>query len=228
MRLNKYIASKNIASRREADKLIEEGKVVINGSVVTNKATIVSDDDKVEFLFDVKKIRENKVVIKLNKPKGYVVSNNAKEGIPILNLVNKDFNDIYPVGRLDKDSMGLIILTNDGVLAKKIIAPMSSVEKEYYVRVDNEITDGALEKLRFGLSLDGEKLKRANVVRIDKTSFYITLTEGKNRQIRRMCTKVGLEVIVLKRIRIAKIKLDRLKEGEYLKLNESEISSLFN
>ena len=226
MRLNKYIASLNIASRREADKLIQNGNVKINGIVNTNPAYRVSDDDKVEC--DIKDYKEDKIYIKLNKPRGYVVSSNKDEGKPIYNLIKNDFDNIYPVGRLDKDSSGLIILTNDGVFSRKIIGENTNCEKEYFVKVNDNIPDGALKKLEYGLTLDGQKLKPAKVKRINKNSFNIILTEGKNRQIRRMCQKIGFEVIILKRLRIADILLNDLKEGTFKHLTQNEINSVLN
>ncbi len=224
MRLNKYIASLNIASRREADKLIQNGNIKVNGEIITNPATQVNENDKVEC--NIKKYKEEKIYIKLNKPVGYVVSSNKKEGKPIYNLIKENFNNIYPVGRLDKDSKGLILLTNDGVFAKKIIGENTNCEKEYYVKVNDDIPDGALKKLEYGISLDGQKLKPAKIKRVNKNSFHIILTEGKNRQIRRMCQKVGFEVIILKRLRIAKILLEDLKEGYFKHLSQDEINSI--
>ena len=226
MRLNKYIASLNIASRREADKLIQNGMVKVNGEVITNPAVQVSENDKVEC--DIKDYKEDKIYIKLNKPRGYVVSSNKNEGKPIYNLIKHEFDNIYPVGRLDKDSNGLILLTNDGVFSKKIIGENSNCEKEYFVKVNDGVPDGALKKLEYGISLDGQKLKPAKVKRINKNSFHIILTEGKNRQIRRMCQKIGFEVIILKRLRIADILLNDLKEGTFKHLTQNEINSVLN
>ncbi len=226
MRLNKYIASLNIASRREADKLIQNGMVKVNGEVITNPAVQVSENDKVEC--DIKTYKEDKIYIKLNKPRGYVVSSNKNEGKPIYNLIKHEFDNIYPVGRLDKDSNGLILLTNDGVFSKKIIGENSNCEKEYFVKVNDGVPDGALKKLEYGLTLDGQKLKPAKVKRINKNSFHIILTEGKNRQIRRMCQKIGFEVVILKRLRIAEILLNDLKEGTFKHLTQNEINSVLN
>lgn len=223
MRLNKYLAHLNIASRREADRLIQEGKVKVNGEINTNPATQVEETDKIEY--DFNNYREKRISIKLNKPRGYVVSTNSKEGKTIYELI-KELQNVYPVGRLDKDSSGLIILTNDGVLSKKIIAPESECEKEYYVKVDCILGEKAIKKLEYGMSLDGHKLKRTIVKRIDEHSFYITLREGRNRQIRRMCNKIGCEVILLKRIRIAGILLGDLKEGHFTNLTDKEIESI--
>lgn len=228
MRLNKYIASLNIASRREADKLIKDGKVKINGEIITNPAVQVLENDEV--ICDIENYKSEKIYIKLNKPVGYVVSNNKKEGKPIYKLLSEKFDEkfknLYPVGRLDKDSKGLILFTNDGIFSRKIIGENGECEKEYYVKLNDNILDGDLKKLEFGISLDGKKLKPAIVKRISKNSFNIILKEGRNRQIRRMCEKVGFEVILLKRIRIANIYLNELKEGDFEYLTREEIDSI--
>lgn len=226
MRLNKYIASLNIASRREADKLIKDGKVKVNGNIVNNPAIQVEEKDKI--ICEIEDYKSEKIYIKLNKPIGYVVSNNKKEGKPIYKLLDEKLKNLYPVGRLDKDSKGLILFTNDGIFSRKIIGENSDCEKEYYVKLNDNISDGALKKLEFGISLDGKKLKPATVKRVSKNSFNIILKEGKNRQIRRMCEKVGFEVILLKRIRIAEIYLNELKEGDFEYLTKEEINSILN
>lgn len=226
MRLNKYISSLNIASRREADKLIKDGKVKVNGEIIINPAIQVGENDKI--ICDIEDYKNEKIYIKLNKPVGYVVSNNKKEGKPIYKLLDEKLKKLYPVGRLDKDSKGLILFTNDGVFSRKIIGEESECEKEYYVKLEGNISDGALKKLEFGISLDGKKLKRAIVKRISKNSFNIILKEGRNRQIRRMCEKVGFEVILLKRLRISNIYLNDLQEGKFEYLTKDEINSILN
>lgn len=226
MRLNKYIAYLNIASRREADKLIKDGKVKVNGEIIINPAIQVGENDKI--ICDIENYKNEKIYIKLNKPVGYVVSNNKKEGKPIYKLLDEKLKKLYPVGRLDKDSKGLILFTNDGVFSRKIIGEESECEKEYYVKIEGNISDGALKKLEFGISLDGKKLKRAIVKRVSKNSFNIILKEGRNRQIRRMCEKVGFEVILLKRLRISNIYLNDLQEGKFEYLTKDEINSILN
>ena len=226
MRLNKYIAYLNIASRREADKLIKYGKVKVNGEIIINPAIQVGENDKI--ICDIENYKNEKIYIKLNKPVGYVVSNNKKEGKPIYKLLDEKLKKLYPVGRLDKDSKGLILFTNDGVFSRKIIGEESECEKEYYVKIEGNISDGALKKLEFGISLDGKKLKRAIVKRVSKNSFNIILKEGRNRQIRRMCEKVGFEVILLKRLRISNIYLNDLQEGKFEYLTKDEINSILN
>lgn len=226
MRLNKYIAYLNIASRREADKLIKDGKVKVNGEIIINPAIQVGENDKI--ICNIENYKNEKIYIKLNKPIGYVVSNNKKEGKPIYELLDEKLKKLYPVGRLDKDSKGLILFTNDGVFSRKIIGEESECEKEYYVKLEGNISDGALKKLEFGISLDGKKLKPAIVKRVSKNSFNIILKEGRNRQIRRMCEKVGFEVILLKRLRISNIYLNDLQEGKFEYLTEEEINSVLN
>lgn len=226
MRLNKYISSLNIASRREADKLIKDGKVKVNGEIIINPAIQVGENDKI--ICDIENYKNEKIYIKLNKPVGYVVSNNKKEGKPIYKLLDEKLKKLYPVGRLDKDSKGLILFTNDGIFSKKIIGEESECEKEYYVKLEGNISDGALKKLEFGISLDGKKLKPAIVKRVSKNSFNIILKEGRNRQIRRMCEKVGFEVILLKRLRISNIYLNDLQEGKFEYLTKDEINSILN
>ena len=226
MRLNKYIAYLNIASRREADKLIKDGKVKVNGEIIINPAIQVDENDKI--ICDIENYKNEKIYIKLNKPVGYVVSNNKKEGKPIYKLLDEKLKELYPVGRLDKDSKGLILFTNDGIFSRKIIGEESECEKEYYVKLEGNISDGALKKLEFGISLDGKKLKPAIVKRISKNSFNIILKEGRNRQIRRMCEKVGFEVILLKRLRISNIYLNDLQEGKFEYLTKDEINSILN
>lgn len=226
MRLNKYIAYLNIASRREADKLIKDGKVKVNGEIIINPAIQVAENDKI--ICDIENYKNEKIYIKLNKPVGYVVSNNKKEGKPIHKLLDEKLKKLYPVGRLDKDSKGLILFTNDGIFSRKIIGEESECEKEYYVKLEGNISDGALKKLEFGISLDGKKLKPAIVKRVSKNSFNIILKEGRNRQIRRMCEKVGFEVILLKRLRISNIYLNDLQEGKFEYLTKDEINSILN
>lgn len=226
MRLNKYIAYLNIASRREADKLIKDGKVKVNGEIIINPAIQVGENDKI--ICNIENYKNEKIYIKLNKPVGYVVSNNKKEGKPIYKLLDEKLKKLYPVGRLDKDSKGLILFTNDGVFSRKIIGEESECEKEYYVKLEGNISDGDLKKLEFGISLDGKKLKPAIVKRVSKNSFNIILKEGRNRQIRRMCEKVGFEVILLKRLRISNIYLNDLQEGKFEYLTKDEINSILN
>lgn len=222
IRLNKFCAMQGFCSRREADRLIQDGKVILNGEVHTNPATRVDHQkDKVEFSFDVDRFQSERVYIMLNKPTGYVTSVNPDEGIPVFDLVDCG-KKVFPIGRLDKDSSGLLLFTDDSSIPKKVIGQLNHCQKEYFVKVNASIPDGALDKLREGINLWGQKTKPAIINRIGSSTFKIILVEGKNRQIRRMCQKVGYSVVQLKRIRMHTIKLGTLDVGRwrYLKLRE--------
>ena len=208
VRLNKYIASAGICSRRKADEMIEQGLVNVNGKRVSELGYLVSEKDKV--FIEGKLIHPLKhEYYRFYKPAGYITTADDEKGRKtIYDILPKELHHLKPVGRLDKDSKGLILFTNDGVFSRKIIGEESECEKEYYVKLEGNISDGALKKLEFGISLDGKKLKPAIVKRVSKNSFNIILKEGRNRQIRRMCEKVGFEVILLKRLRISNIYLN--------------------
>jgi 23S rRNA pseudouridine2604 synthase len=227
IRLNKYIAHSGICSRREADRLIQEGKVVVNGETETNPARHINPGtDKISYAFDTKNLETSRIYIKLNKPAGYVVSGNPDEGIPVSELVKDIPADILPIGRIDKESCGLLLFTNDSSLPKKIIGENSLCEKEYYVRTEHPVPDWALERFRKGMAILGEKTKPAKTRRLSPDAFLIILTEGKNRQIRRMCRKTGTKIEVLKRVRIGEIRLGKLKEGKWEKLSSEETDYL--
>jgi len=161
----------------------------------------------------------------INKPKNVVTTCKAKGEIGVLDLINIK-ERVYPVGRLDKDSTGLLLLTNDGVLANRLIHPKYEHEKEYVVKVKVYISDGALKRISKGMKLFGKKTLPAKVKRLSKTKFKIILKEGKNRQIRRLCRKVGNEVVELKRIRVAGLMLGNLSIGEWRYLSREEIKRL--
>jgi 23S rRNA pseudouridine2604 synthase len=234
LRLSKLMSERGICSRREADSLIERKLVKVNGELAT-LGLKVKRSDKILVLNQAQSLLDNKVTIALHKPRGYVSSQPEKNYEHALSLVKKknyfgehykDFNPkgLAPLGRLDIDSTGLILYSQKGSLAKKIIGSNSLVEKEYEVNVtDGELSDAVLSKLSFGLSLDGEKLKRAKVKKISPTFFKITLIQGKKRQIRRMCELVGLKVTRLKRIRIGKLKLNDLPEGSWTFVNDFDL-----
>ncbi|MFC1732942.1 pseudouridine synthase [candidate division KSB1 bacterium] len=230
VRLNKYLAEQGIASRREADRLIADGLISVNGNVVKEMGVKVdSEKDKVSVSDKIVEIQKKLVHIALNKPIGYVASvkRTEIEKNIVLDLV-KIKERIYPVGRLDKDTTGLIILTNDGTLTYKLTHPSAECEKEYEVTVANPINKGQLDKLKAGVKLWGEKTKETKIRQIGTRSMRIVLTEGKNRQIRRICQKVGLPVVRLKRIRIKNLKLGGLPEGKWRFLQPDEVESLKN
>lgn len=224
-RINKYLSEVGYCSRRAADKLLEEGRIKINGRI-PELGTKISDEDVVEV--DGKPIRESEekpIYIAFNKPVGIVCTTDTKrEKNNIIDYINHD-KRIFPVGRLDKPSEGLILLTNDGDIVNKILRSKNNHEKEYLVRVDKPINTKFLEKMRNGVPILDTVTKKCEVDRIDDMTFRIVLTQGLNRQIRRMCEFLGYEVKKLKRIRIMNIKLD-LPLGKWRNLTEEELSTL--
>lgn len=227
IRINKYIASSGVCSRRNADDIISSGRVKINGQVITELGTKVTNKDVVEIDGKIISIEANKVYIMLNKPKGYVTTSKEQFNRPsVLELVNVR-ERVFAVGRLDMDSEGLLILTNDGDFANKIIHPTKHVSKEYEVKLKNKIEDAALDKLRSGVDIGGYVTKPAIVKKINDTEFIIAISEGKNRQIRRMCEAVENKVVSLKRVAIGGLDLGNLESGKYRILSDDDISKIF-
>lgn len=222
MRLQKFISRAGYCSRRHAEELILSGKVTVNGQIVTQLGTKIDPEkDRVEVEGTRVFPDENLVYIALNKPKGFVTSCSHPGEKIVLDLVNIP-QRIYPVGRLDKDSTGLLLLTNDGKLHLKLTHPSFDHEKEYLVTVARPIPDGALKAIESGLKILGTRTRPARVKKISDVRFKIILKEGRNRQIRRMVRKVGSRVTDLKRIRIANIRLGNLPEGKWRYLDVSE------
>ncbi|WP_326982789.1 23S rRNA pseudouridine(2604) synthase RluF [Chryseobacterium sp. MYb264] len=224
-RINKYLSEVGYCSRRAADKLLEEGRIKINGEI-PELGTKVSDEDVVEV--DGKPIREPQeehVYIAFNKPVGIVCTTDSKrEKNNIVDYINHP-KRIFPIGRLDKPSEGLILLTSDGDIVNKILRAKNNHEKEYLVRVDKPINPRFLEKMRNGVPILDTVTRKCEVEKIDEMNFRIVLTQGLNRQIRRMCEHLGYEVKKLKRIRIMNIKLD-LPVGKWRDLTENEFAEL--
>lgn len=224
-RINKYLSEVGYCSRRAADKLLEEGRITINGKV-PELGTKVSDEDVVEV--DGKPIRESyekPVYIAFNKPVGIVCTTDTqRERDNIIEYISHP-KRIFPIGRLDKPSEGLILLTNDGDIVNKILRARNNHEKEYLVRVDKPINRKFLENMRNGVPILDTVTKKCEVERLDDMSFRIVLTQGLNRQIRRMCEYLGYEVKKLKRVRIMNIKLD-LAVGKWRELSDEELQTL--
>ncbi|OJX31594.1 MAG: 23S rRNA pseudouridine synthase F [Chryseobacterium sp. 36-9] len=224
-RINKYLSEVGYCSRRAADKLLEEGRITINGKI-PELGTKVSDED--EIFVDGKSIRKTEeefVYIAFNKPVGIVCTTDVKrEKNNIIDYISHP-KRIFPVGRLDKPSEGLILLTSDGDIVNKILRAKNNHEKEYLVRVDKPITEKFLEKMRNGVPILDTVTRKCEVEKIDTMNFRIVLTQGLNRQIRRMCEYLGYEVKKLKRIRIMNIKLD-LPVGKWRDLTSGELSEL--
>jgi len=237
-RLSKLMAERGLCSRREADDWIVNGWVKVNGEIIDTLGTRVAPDAEIIISGYAKEHQAEHVTILLHKPVGYV-SGQAEDGYdPAIVLIhpdnqwdedstNKKFQRGYlkglaPAGRLDIDSTGLLVLTQDGRVARHLIGEDSKVEKEYLVRVEGELSHEGLTKLNYGLSLDGVKLKPAKVSWQNEDQLRFVLREGKKRQIRRMCEMVGLKVIGLKRIRIGSITLGKLPVGKWRYLRADE------
>ena len=225
-RLNKYIASCGICSRRKADELITQGKVKINDIVVTNLGEKVTEKDIVKVEEKEISKEEKKVYIVLNKPKGYVTTNsdefNRKN---VIELIHEDVR-VYPIGRLDMYTEGLLLLTNDGEFSNKIMHPKNKIEKTYIVYTDTNVTNEQLENLRNGVNIGDYITKPAKVKRIGKDKIQIIISEGKNRQIRRMCEATNINLLSLRRIQEGNIKLGTLQSGKYRYLTEEEKNSM--
>ena len=225
IRINKYLSEVGYCSRRAADKLLEEGRITINGKI-PELGTKVSDEDQI-FVDgkSIKKVEEDFVYIAFNKPVGIVCTTDTKrEKNNIVDYINHP-KRIFPIGRLDKPSEGLILLTSDGDIVNKILRARNNHEKEYLVRVDKPITEKFLEKMRNGVPILDTVTRKCEVEKIDTMNFRIVLTQGLNRQIRRMCEYLGYEVKKLKRIRIMNIKLD-LPVGQWRDLSDDELEQL--
>lgn len=233
MRINKYIASCGICSRRAAEELILDGKVKVNGKVVKELATEIDEYNDTVTL-DGRKITlvSRYIYIMFNKPKGCVCTVKDDKARKTIMDYLESFSDkrIFPIGRLDYDTEGLLLLTNDGDLANRLTQPISEVPKTYIAKVEGEIAESDLARLRNGIVLDGVKLRRCKIKLLgteDNVSRYeVTIFEGKNRQIHRMFESIGKEVVFLKRIKIGDVKLGGLGRGANRYLTEKELASL--
>ena len=222
MRLQKYLSAAGICSRRRGETYIKDGRVRVNSVTVTELGTKVDPEvDRVEVDGKPVRVAEKLVYIALNKPAGHVTSCSREDGKIVIDLV-EIHQRIYPVGRLDKESTGLLLLTNDGRLHHRLSHPSFDHEKEYQVNVASPIPDGALAHMAKGMPMMGTRTRPARVRRVAPACFRITLKEGKNRQIRRMVRKVGNRVTDLKRIRIGSVFLGELEVGKWRYLTEKE------
>ena len=205
IRLNKFLSDAGVCSRREGDRLIEAGKVVVNGKVALMGQKVTINDDIVVNGQRVSR-EDERILIALNKPVGIECTTDLNNKDNIVDFVNYP-KRIYPVGRLDKNSQGLILMTNDGSLVNSILKASNGHEKEYHVWTDKQITDEFVEKMSSGVEILDTVTRPCKVVRLKKNMFSIVLTQGLNRQIRRMCEALGYRVVKLKRIRIMNIEL---------------------
>ncbi len=222
--LNKYISSTGICSRREAEKFITEGRVTINNKP-TQLGNRVFEGDVVKLDGKLLKAKPKALYIALNKPVGIVCTTDSKESKNIVKFV-KHSQRLFPIGRLDKPSEGLIFLTNDGDIVNKILRAGNKHEKEYLVTVNQKITPEFVSKMANGIPILGTVTKKCTVTKLNNYTFKIVLTQGLNRQIRRMCEFLSYKVTKLKRTRIMNVSLGNLKTGEWRELTKSEIEQI--
>lgn len=232
-RLQKIIAESGYASRRKAEELIKKGKVNVNGKVVTELGTKASFGD--DILVEGKKIeKEEKEYYIFNKPRGVITSTSDDKGRKVVTDYFNSNKRLFPVGRLDYDTTGLLIVTNDGELSNLITHPKNEIEKVYVAKIEGIIKGTEINKLKSGIVLDGVKCipKRVKLKSFDKKSnssiVEITITEGKNHEVKRLFESVGFSVSKLKRERVAFLSLGNLQSGEYRKLNPKEVKQLFS
>lgn len=225
-RLNRYISSSGICSRREADRFIEEGKVTVNGKrAVIGMRVLPGQKVMVNGLLVTTDVEP--VYIAFNKPVGIVSTTDTREKDNIVDYIGHE-QRIFPIGRLDKDSQGLLLLTNDGDIVNKILRVGNSHKKEYIVTVDKPVTDDFLLRMSRGVPILDRVTRKCEITRVSTFVFRIVLTQGLNRQIRRMCEYFEYEVTKLERIQIMNIKLGNLKRGQWRTLTEKELGELFD
>ena len=222
IRINKYLAEEKHSTRRGADELITQGMVFINGKPA-ELGQMVNEGDKVELRYRANTIKKP-IYLAYNKPRGIVTHSAGSGEEDIKDLVPVD--GVFPVGRLDKDSSGLIILTNDGRVTKRLLSPEFFHEKEYVVTTREKLRPSFKQKMEEGVRIGAEETRPCEVEILGEKKFKIILTEGKNRQIRRMCASCFQEVETLKRVRVMNIELGNLKEGEYRNIEGEELNIL--
>ncbi len=233
-RLQKVIAQSGYCSRRKAEELIEQGKVQVNGEVISELGTKVNYDDEISIMGNVINVKEDKVYYLLNKPRGIITSTtDEKKRKTVVDLIGTT-KRIYPVGRLDYDTTGALLLTNDGELTNILIHPRHNIEKFYIAKVNGIPTKEELQKLSNGIKIDGFKTSPAKVKlrKMDKKNnisvIDIVIHEGKNHQIKKMFEAIGYEVIKLRRERFAFLDVKDLKSGEYRELTVKEVKQLYS
>jgi 23S rRNA pseudouridine2604 synthase len=224
MRINKFLSDSGICSRRRADKLIKEGKVKINSSRA-RLGDQVKEKDKVFLNGKLINNSPKKIYIAFHKPYGVITTTSAASENKVTDYINIP-QRVFPIGRLDVHSSGLLLLTNDGSIVNKLLKSSGRKEKEYNVTVNKPLTEKAIKKLAEGIIILGQKTRPATVKKINSRQFSITIIEGKNRQIRRMCEKTGYNIKILKRIRFGNIRLGSLARGKWRHLTKQEIKSL--
>ncbi len=224
IRINKFIADNSNHSRRQADKLVDSGEVLVDGKVA-ELGEKVNGDEKVEVMGEKIKIQKEKVLIAYYKPIGVICTTDKKSKDNIVSKINYK-ERIYPIGRLDVTTSGLILLTNSSVLKRKYEDPNSLIEKEYVVIVNKDISNKFIEKMEDGVNIGGYTTKPARAKKLTNRKLSLTITEGKNRQIRKMVQKLGYEVLKLIRVRIDKIELTDLEKGSWREIEKFDSASL--
>ena len=225
MRINKLLSNYGYCSRKEVRKLIEDKRIIVNEKLCEQGQWVEESD---EILLDGEKVKEKeRIYIALNKPRGIICTASREIEGNIIDFLNYE-EYIFPVGRLDKESEGLILMTNDGDLANKIISSENYHEKEYIVTVDRDFDDEFIYKMANGVNILDTTTRPCEVKKIDDNTFNIVLTQGLNRQIRRMCKALGYNVTRLERVRIINVKIDGIKTGKWRYLREEEILELRN
>ena len=239
VRINKWLGQTGVCSRREAEALIAAGMVTIDGESVTDAGRKIEPGQTLTLNDRGEAALASGVTILIHKPLGYVSGQPEPDKIPAVRLLTAENligegtppaedASLPPIGRLDEDSRGLLMLSSDGVVAKAVIGPQSKLDKEYLVRIEGDVTEKKLALLRRGLMLDGRILKYARVSRMEQNRLRFILTEGRNRQIRRMCEMVDLEVTDLLRIRVGPVHLNNLPEGRWRMITNEERDALIS
>ena len=231
MRINKFLAQAGLGSRRKVEELVINGKIKINGKLVKDLSTDVKESDIVLFENKPLKLAQNYVYYKLNKPKGYVTTVADEKGRKtVMDLLRGVHERVFPIGRLDYDSEGLLLFTNDGDLANILTKPKSEVKKTYSVNIESNITDDEIKTLCAGVEIDGYTTKTCQIELKERgenlSKLQVMITEGKNRQIRKMFETIGKNVVFLRRTQIGEIRLGGLSRGEYVRLTPKETKYL--
>ena len=232
MRINKYLSTVGLASRRKCEDFVLDGRVSVNGKIITSLAFDVADEDRVCVDGKTVSLPQKYTYLMLHKPKGYLTTvSDDRDRKTVMDLIPKQYKKLKPIGRLDFNSEGLLLFTNDGMVAQNVMRPAKEVEKTYIVKVEGEVEDSDIVKMEVGVeTASGEKFKPCKINILEKmerkTKLEVKITEGKNREIRKIFDKFGYNVYFLKRVSIGQIKLGGLTRGTYRLLKPSEIEYL--
>lgn len=235
MRINRFLAESGVASRRKSEQFVTDGLVTVNGKTVTDLSCQVSDEDVVAVNGQIVSVRKRQVYLMLNKPKGCVTTVSDDRGRKtVLDIVKEDYPStrLFPVGRLDYDTEGLLLLTTDGDLCNRLTHPKAAIPKTYLARIEGQVTEADLNKIRAGVEIDGKMTQKSKflIKKYDAakkiTTVEVRITEGLNRQIRKTFETIGKNVVFLKRVAVGDLSISGLDRGKYRKLSEEEIDYL--